>query len=71
MPAWGGSAHSQRDSWKLVCFIRHLPSLSQEELREMEALNPKTREDLEEERQEQEFLRGGSSSESGSSHHHH
>lgn len=41
MPAWGGSAHSRQDSWKLVRFIRRLPSLTPEEIRAMEALNPK------------------------------
>jgi mono/diheme cytochrome c family protein len=76
MPAWGGSAHSQQDSWKLVRFIRHLPSLSQAEIREMETLNPKTPADLEEEKQEEEFLKGGSprgrtSGESPAGHHHH
>jgi len=41
MPAWGG-AHMDDDSWKLVVFIRHLPQLSPQEVREMESLNPKT-----------------------------
>jgi mono/diheme cytochrome c family protein len=55
MPAWGGEAgHGQEDSWKLVHFIRHLPKLSPSEIKEMESLNPKTAEDLEEER----FLKG-------------
>ena len=71
MPAWGGTAHGQQDSWKLVRFIRHLPSLSQAEIREMESLNPKTPEDLEEERQEEEFLKGGSPAAATAEHHHH
>jgi hypothetical protein len=71
MPGWGGTAHSERDSWKLVRFIRHLPSLSRSEIREMESLNPKTPDDIEEEKQEEEFLKGGSFAESVSEHHHH
>jgi mono/diheme cytochrome c family protein len=58
MPAWGGPGHDGVDSWKLVHFIRHLPNLSFEERREMERLNPKGPDDIEEERQQQEFLRG-------------
>jgi hypothetical protein len=30
------------DSWKLVHFIRHLPTITQAELEEMEGLNPKS-----------------------------
>ena len=69
MPAWGGTKHGQEDSWKLVRFIRHLPSLTQVEIREMESMNPKTPEDLEEEKQEEEFLKGGTPAEH--EHHHH
>jgi mono/diheme cytochrome c family protein len=71
MPAWGGSAHSQEDSWKLVRLIRHLPSLSPDEIKEMEKLNPKTPGDLEEEKQEEEFLSGRSAGEPATEHHHH
>lgn len=71
MPGWGGTAHGERDSWKLVRFIRHLPSLSRSEIREMESLNPKTPDDIEEEKQEEEFLKGGSSAEAVTEHHHH
>jgi len=43
MPAWGeGELDKDIGSWKLVHFIRHLPQLSQEELDQMKALNPKT-----------------------------
>lgn len=71
MPAWGGTAHGQEDSWKLVRFIRHLPSLTQAEIRKMESLNPKSPEDIEEEKQEEEFLKGGPVSEERAEHHHH
>ena len=40
MPAWGGE-HGGDASWKLVDFIRHLPKLTPEELKEMKGLNPK------------------------------
>jgi mono/diheme cytochrome c family protein len=59
MPAWGGAGDDERDSWKLVRFIRHLPLLTTEELQEMEALNPKSPEELKEEQEEKEFLNGG------------
>jgi mono/diheme cytochrome c family protein len=35
MPAWGGE-HSPEETWELVGFIRTLPSLSPEDLRQME-----------------------------------
>jgi hypothetical protein len=59
MPAFGEPGDRDTDSWKLVCFIRHLPQLSQDEERQMQRLNPKTPDELEEERQEEEFLNGG------------
>jgi hypothetical protein len=50
MPAWGTGAHEdQESSCKLVRFIRHLPDLSQEEISEMEKLNPKSPDELQEE----------------------
>jgi mono/diheme cytochrome c family protein len=52
MPAFGEPGDADADSWKLVCFIRHLPQLSSEEEQQMKRLNPKTPDDLEEERQE-------------------
>lgn len=58
MPAWGGSDHGQKDSWKLVHFIRHLPQLSFSEQKEMESLNPKSPGEVEEEKEEEKFLNG-------------
>ncbi|HSP15659.1 MAG TPA: c-type cytochrome [Thermoanaerobaculia bacterium] len=55
MPAWSGRA---RDNWMLVRFIRHLPDLKPEEIREMEGLNPKSPAELEQKRREDEFLKG-------------
>ena len=59
MPAWGeGDPAEDKDSWKLVHFIRHLPQLTPDELDQMKALNPKTQNDLEEEAAFREFLQG-------------
>ena len=59
MPAFGAPGDGDLDSWKLVAFIRHLPSLAQSEEMEMEKMNPKSREEMEEEQEEQNFLKGG------------
>ncbi len=37
MPGWGGT---DQENWQLVLFIRHLPSLSEEELELMREVNP-------------------------------
>jgi len=58
MPAWGEPGHDQ-DSWKLVLFIRHLPQITPEELKEMEDFNPKSPADRSEEADEQPFLNEG------------
>ena len=73
MPAWGeGDPEKDLDSWKLVHFIRYLPKITQEELEEMKALNPKTKHELEEAAAFDTFLQGGDSSiisPSGGHHH--
>jgi len=67
MPAWGPPDPDQdEDSWKLVLFIRHLPTMTAEEIKAMERLNPKSRAELEEEKEEEEFLKGADPSESDS-----
>jgi mono/diheme cytochrome c family protein len=72
MPAWGGtSKHDDEDSWKLVRFIRHLPQMTPEEVREMQSLNPKTPDDLKEEQEEKDFLNGENPHEQTEHHHHH
>jgi mono/diheme cytochrome c family protein len=59
MPGWGtGDPAKDSDSWQLVHFIRHLPSLTEEELLEMAALNPKTRAELQDEALIDQFLSG-------------
>lgn len=57
MPGWGGAGKPE-ESWKLVHFIRHLPRLAQEELEEMERMNPRSAEEWEELRADEEFLEG-------------
>src|SRR5579872_3968541 len=57
MPAWGDPDRDD-DSWKLVLFIRHLPSMTPEEESEMDDLNPKTPAELEEEERDRRFLAG-------------
>jgi mono/diheme cytochrome c family protein len=72
MPAWGsaGDGAGNQDSWKLVLFIRHLPSMTEQEADQMQKLNPKTLQELEEEKAEQEFLNGSTPSDSPAKHKH-
>ena len=56
MPAWGAESDHDHDSWALVHFIRHLPSLSSDELHDMQKYNPLSPAELEEQREEEEFL---------------
>jgi len=55
MPAWGGEHGGGESSWKLVDFIRNLPKLTPDELKEMQRLNPKGPD----EDAADEFLKGG------------
>ena len=73
MPAFGGSGQhgTSEDSWKLVHFIRHLPSLTAEERIEMEKYNPKGPEDLQEEQEEKDFLGGVPEKPLAKQQHHH
>jgi len=57
MPAWGDPDHDD-DSWKLVVFIRHLPTMAPHEESEMEKLNPKSAAEIEEEERDRRFLAG-------------
>lgn len=58
MPAFGDGSPDNEASWNLVHFIRHLPQLTPEQLREMEQLNPKSPSQLAAEQEEREFLEG-------------
>lgn len=63
MPAWGKEHdENDEDSWKLVHLIRHLKDLTPQQLKEMESMNPKTPDELEQQRQDQQFLRDGAQS---------
>ena len=72
MPAWGeGDPAEDKESWKLVHFIRHLPQLTPEELDRMKALNPKTKHDLEEEAAFGELLQGNDAAAAKTDRRHH
>ncbi len=58
MPAWGVPGKDD-DSWKLVLFIRHLPQMTPQEMKEMEQFNPKSAVDRAEEENEQRYLNEG------------
>lgn len=59
MPAWGtGTAEGERASWALVHFIRRLPALTPEDIRRMEAMNPRTLREFQEEEASRRFLAG-------------
>ena len=57
MPAWA-SHEGTNENWHLVHFIRQLPALSEAEISEMEALNPKSPAELREEEDARRFLEG-------------
>jgi hypothetical protein len=58
MPAWGDGTGHDADTWKLVHFLRRLDELTPQLLEEMQALNPRSPSEIEEERQDQDFLDG-------------
>jgi mono/diheme cytochrome c family protein len=59
MPAWGQTGtHDATQSWELVHFIRHLPQISQQEVAEMQSMNPRSRKELDEEEAIRKFLAG-------------
>ena len=57
MPAWGAGTESEKGSWALVRFIRHLPSLTDDEIKQMEKLNPKPPSEMNM-MSEEDFLKG-------------
>lgn len=58
MPAWGEEHGDARETWALVQFIRHLPALTSEEMKQMERLNPKGPDEMNEAGAEEKFLEG-------------
>ena len=69
MPAWGGPGKDD-DSWELVLFIRHLPQMSPQEMKEMEPFNPKSAAERSEQEDEQRFLNEGKAPEVKKKMHH-
>ena len=71
MPAWGDPHFDQDDdSWQLVLFIRHLPHLTPDEIKDMESYNPKGK--MEEEEEPAEAPSGAKpSGKPVEGHHHH
>lgn len=60
MPVWTtGTGDGQRESWQLVRFIRHLPAITADELKDMELLNPVPPPNGQREREIEDFLAGG------------
>ena len=71
MPAWGnGTLEGVHSSWELVRFIRHLPSLTPDDLTAMERLNPKSAADIARDKAIDEFLGGGKAQTPGKEHRH-
>ena len=71
MPAWStGGEKDAEDSWKMVHFIRHLPTMSTVEAKEMETMNPRTPRELKEEEEEARFLKGEDTNDHSTEHHH-
>jgi len=63
MPAFGtGTAAGAESTWRLVHFVRHLPDLTAGEIHAMDAMNPRTLEEIRQEIEEQQFLQGGGDS---------
>jgi len=71
MPAWGDPNLQEDDgSWQLVLFIRHLPQITPEELREMERLNPKSEAQRAADEEAERFLNEGTAPQSHEQIHH-
>ena len=59
MPGWStGTPEGENSSWQLVHFIRRLPSLTPEDLQEMERMNPISPAQFEEQKKIDDFLKG-------------
>jgi mono/diheme cytochrome c family protein len=59
MAAWGtGTADGERSTWELVRFIRHLPQITDDEVRHMADLNPKSTADEKRRKDIDDFLSG-------------
>ncbi len=70
MPAFGVEGRPE-ESWHLVHFLRHLPRITDVELREMDRLNPRSAAEWRELQEEEEFLGGSDAAATGAPDHHH
>lgn len=60
MPSWGNAGiDGDPQTWQLVHFIRHLPTLTPAELDQMKLMNPVSPMEQEQQQRENEFLNGG------------
>jgi mono/diheme cytochrome c family protein len=71
MPAWGPGGGDDADTWKLVHFIRRLKDLTPGDVKAMQTLNPKTPDEIEEERNDERFLAGETPNTPSQNAHHH
>jgi len=73
MPAWGEPDTPQDDeSWQLVLFIRHLPKLTAEEIKDMQHYNPVGEMEREDEKEHENAPNAGNpAGKSAPEHHHH
>jgi len=59
MPGWRtGTPEGEQQSWALVRFVRHLPAITPDEIKEMEKLNPKPPPNPERDKEIEDFLKG-------------
>lgn len=60
MPGWRtGTSEGAEASWHLVHFIRHLPRITEAEIEEMEAMNPRSPAEIRQDIEAERFLQGG------------
>ena len=72
MPAFGESDRlDDEETWNLVWFIRHLPTMTDEEMAEMKDMNPKSRAELKKEEDLKKFLSGEADAPSAGEEHKH
>jgi mono/diheme cytochrome c family protein len=61
MPAWStGTKDGTEQTWHLVHFIRHLPTITEDDVEKMKALNPRSPEEIRQEIEAERFLSGES-----------
>lgn len=73
MPAFGEEEGNEQneESWHLVHFIRHLSTITDDELAAMKKMNPKSPMELAKEEERRRFLEGDDSQPAENSHEHH